>query len=203
MQRRSLLLAAGASLALPNLAAAAAPKASVIIVGGGMAGTTLAKFLRLWDPGVAVTLVDRQAKYVSNIMSSLVLTGHRSIAQLTYSYDALRRRGVKVITDEVRAIDVVNARVTLASGAVLQADRVVLAPGIAFEAPAGAYDDQRMPHAWQAGPQTTLLAQQLAAMPEGGTAVLTIPPTPYRCPPGPYERACLLADWLRVHKPRS
>lgn len=203
MQRRSLLLAAGASLALPTLSLAATPKASVIIVGGGMAGTTLAKFLRLWDPGVAVTLIDRRPKYVSNIMSSLVLTGQRSLAQLTYGYDALRRRGVKVVTDEVRAVDVVNARVTLSSGAVLQADRVVLAAGIAFEAPAGAYDDQRMPHAWEAGPQTTLLAQQLAAMPEGGTVVLTIPPTPYRCPPGPYERACLLADWLRARKPRA
>lgn len=203
MQRRSLLLAAGASLALPTLSLAAAPKASVIIVGGGMAGTTLAKFLRLWDRGIAVTLIDRQPKYVSNIMSSLVLTGQRTVSQLTYGYDSLRRRGVTVVIDEVRAIDVVNARVTLASGAVLQADRVVLAPGIAFEAPAGAYDDQRMPHAWQAGPQTTLLAQQLAAMPENGLAVMSIPPTPYRCPPGPYERACLLADWLRVNKPRA
>ncbi|MBT9487784.1 MAG: FAD-dependent oxidoreductase [Rubrivivax sp.] len=202
MQRRSLLLAAGASLALPTVSAfAAAPKARVVIVGAGMAGTTLAKFLRLWDRGIAVTLIDRNPQYISNIMSSLVLTGQRSLAQLTYRYDALRQRGVTVVTDDVAAVDPVTARVTLASGTVLQADRVVLAPGMAFDSPAGAYDDQRMPHAWQAGPQTTLLAQQLAAMPAGGTVVLTIPPAPYRCPPGPYERACLLADWLRVNKP--
>jgi NADPH-dependent 2,4-dienoyl-CoA reductase/sulfur reductase-like enzyme len=205
MQRRSLLLAAGATLALPTFPALAAlpPKGRVIIVGGGMAGTTLAKFLRLWDRRIDVTLIDRNPQYVSNIMSSLVLTGQRSLTQLTYRYDALKQRGVKVITEDVAAIDPVTARVTLASGTVLQADRVVLAPGVQFEAPAGAYDDQRMPHAWQAGPQTTLLAQQLAAMPPGGTVVLTIPPTPYRCPPGPYERASLLADWLRVNKPGS
>ncbi len=204
MQRRSLLLAAGATLALPTFSSlAAVPKGRVIIVGAGMAGTTLAKFLRLWDRRIDVTLIDRNPEYVSNIMSSLVLTGQRTLTQLTYRYDALRKRRVKVITEDVAAIDPVSARVTLASGSVLQADRVVLAPGVQFEAPAGAYDDQRMPHAWQAGPQTTLLAQQLAAMPAGGSVVLTIPPTPYRCPPGPYERACLLADWLRVNKPGS
>lgn len=198
MQRRQLLLAAGAALALPALGAA--PKARVVIVGAGMAGVTLAKYLRLWDRGIQVTLVDRNASYTSNIMSSLVLTGQRTLPQLTYSYAALQKRGVKFVQGEVVAVDPVAASVTLASGQVLQADRVVLAAGIAFEPPPG-YDEQRMPHAWQAGPQTTLLAQQLAAMPAGGTAVLTIPATPYRCPPGPYERACLLADWLRVHKP--
>lgn len=200
IQRRHLLLAAGASLALPALGAA--PKARIVIVGAGMAGVTLAKYLRLWDRGIQVTLVDRNASYTSNIMSSLVLTGQRTMQQLTYSYAALQQRGVKFVQGEVVAVDPAAPSVTLASGQVLQADRVVLAAGIAFEPPAG-YDDQRMPHAWQAGPQTTLLAQQLAAMPAGGTVALTIPPTPYRCPPGPYERACLLADWLRVNKPGS
>jgi NADPH-dependent 2,4-dienoyl-CoA reductase/sulfur reductase-like enzyme len=204
MQRRHLLLAAGAALALPTARSLAAPpKGRVIIVGGGMAGATLAKFLRLWDAGIDVTLVDRNPQYVSNIMSSLVLTGQRNLGELSFGYGSLRARGATVITDDVTAVDPVTARVTLASGTVLQGDRVVLAPGIAFEPPPGNYDDQRMPHAWQAGPQTTLLAQQLAAMPAGGTVVLTIPPTPYRCPPGPYERACLLADWLRVNKPGS
>jgi sulfide dehydrogenase [flavocytochrome c] flavoprotein chain len=198
MQRRQLLLAAGATLALPALGAA--PKARVVIVGAGMAGVTLAKFLRLWDRGIEVTLVDRNASYTSNIMSSLVLTGQRTMQQLTFSYAALKRRGVRFVQGEVVAVDPVAPSVTLASGQVLQADRVVLAAGIGFEPPP-CYDEQRMPHAWQAGPQTTLLAQQLAAMPAGGTAVLTIPATPYRCPPGPYERACLLADWLRVNKP--
>lgn len=180
------------------------PKARVIVIGGGMAGATVAKYLRLWGDAVEVTLVERLPTYTSCIMSSLVLTGQRSLASLGYNYDALRsRHGVKVVFDEVVAIDPVTPSVTLASGSVLQADRIVMAPGIAFDAVAGLSDDNAMPHAWKAGPQTALLAQQLAAMPAGGTAVLTIPKAPYRCPPGPYERACLLADWLRVHKPGS
>ena len=189
----------------PNLATPpASPKARVVVIGGGMAGATVAKYLRLWGDAVEVTLVDRSPVYTSNIMSSLVLTGQRSLSSLGYTHDALRSRyGVKTVFDEVLAIDPVAPSVTLASGTVLQADRIVLAPGIAFDAVPGLDDPNRMPHAWQAGAQTTLLAQQLAAMPAGGTAVLAIPPTPYRCPPGPYERACLLADWLRVHKPGS
>jgi sulfide dehydrogenase [flavocytochrome c] flavoprotein chain len=205
MQRRQLLQAAagGALAATLGVGRAARPLATgrVIIVGGGMAGTTLARFLKLWGRSqVDVTLVDRAPTYVSNIMSSLVLTGQRSISSLTYGRNALAALGVRLVVDEVLAVDPVAARVTLAGGGTLEADRVVLAPGIAFEGPPG-YDDQRMPHAWQAGPQTTLLAQQLAALPASGTVVLTIPPTPYRCPPGPYERACLLADWLRANKP--
>ncbi len=188
----------------PTNPSGATPKARVIVIGGGMAGATVAKYLRLWGDAVDVTLVERQAVYTSCIMSSLVLTGQRSLASLGYHYDALRSRyGVKTVFDEVVAIDPVAPSVTLASGSVLRADRIVMAPGIAFDAVAGLSDDRAMPHAWQAGPQTALLAQQLAAMPAGGTAVLTIPKAPYRCPPGPYERACLLADWLRVNKPGS
>ena len=180
------------------------PKARVIVIGGGMAGATVAKYLRLWGDAVDVTLVERSPVYTSNIMSSLVLTGQRSMASLEHNYDLLRSRyGLKTVFGEVLAIDPVATRVTLASGVVLTADRIVMAPGIAFDAVPGLTDTSLMPHAWQAGPQTTLLAQQLAAMPAGGTAVLTIPPTPYRCPPGPYERACLLADWLRLYKPGS
>jgi sulfide dehydrogenase [flavocytochrome c] flavoprotein subunit len=183
---------------------ATVPKARVIVIGGGMAGTAVAKYLRLWGDAVEVTLIEKNPKYVSNIMSSLVLTGQRTLSSLTYGYDTLKSRyGVKVVIDEVLAIDPVAARVTLKSGGTLSADRIVLAPGIAFDGYAGSYDVNRMPHAWQAGPQTTLLAKQLAAMPAGGTVVLTIPKAPYRCPPGPYERACLLADWLKANKPRS
>ena len=205
MQRRQLLRATGGALLAASLgvgrAATATATGRVIIVGGGMAGNTLARYLKLWGRRrVDVTLVDRAPTYVSNIMSSLVLTGQRSLSSLTYSRSALAALGVNLVVDEVLAVDPAAPSVTLAGGGTLQADRVVLAPGIAFEPPPG-YDDGRMPHAWQAGPQTTLLAQQLAALPPGGTVVLTIPPTPYRCPPGPYERACLLADWLRANKP--
>jgi len=207
MQRRSLLRAAAAlpvaALARPTLAARAPVKGQVIVVGGGMAGASLAKYLRLWDRGIGVTLVERRPSYTSNIMSSLVLTGQRSLSSLDYGYQKLRRRGAQVLQGEIVALDTGRARVQLADGTWLAGDQVVLAPGIDFERPPGDYDDQAMPHAWQAGPQTQLLADQLAAMPAGGTVLLTIPPTPYRCPPGPYERACLLADWLRGHKPGS
>jgi sulfide dehydrogenase [flavocytochrome c] flavoprotein chain len=220
MQRRSFMTAAASHLAalgafgagagstvaatVPGLPQATLPKARVIVIGGGMAGTAVAKYLRLWGDAVEVTLIERNPKYISNIMSSLVLTGQRTMSSLTYGYDTLKSRyGVKVLVDEVLAIDPVRLTVKLRSGSVLGADRIVLAPGIAFDGFAGSYDPKLMPHAWQAGPQTTLLAQQLAAMPAGGVAVLTIPKAPYRCPPGPYERACLLADWLKARKPRS
>ena len=169
-----------------------------------MAGATVAKYLRLWGDSIDVTLIDKAQVYTSNIMSSLVLTGQRSISSLEYSYDRLRSAyGVNFVNDEVVAIDPATTEVTLASGARLKADRIVLAPGIDFDDVPGLTDPNAMPHAWKAGPQTTLLAQQLAAMPAGGTVALTIPPAPYRCPPGPYERACLVADWLRLNKPGS
>jgi len=179
-------------------------KARVIVIGGGMAGTTVAKYLRLWGDGIEVTLVERMPTYTSNIMSSLVLTGQRTMASLTYKYDTLRSKyGVTTVFGEVVAVDPVNATVTLADKTVLKADRIVMAPGITFDTVPGLGTSDKMPHAWTAGPQTTLLASQLNTMRPGGVAVLTIPKTPYRCPPGPYERACLVADWLRVKKPGS
>jgi len=182
----------------------ARPKARVIVVGGGMAGVTSAKYLRLWGDAVDVTLVAPAPKYTSCILSSLVLTGQRTLSSLEFGYTALRDRyGVRTVFDTATRIDPVTARVTLASGAVLAADRIVLAPGIDFDPVAGLSDPLAMPHAWKAGPQTTALARQLAEMPSAGVAVLTIPKAPYRCPPGPYERACLLADWMRVHRPRG
>ena len=180
------------------------PKARVIVIGGGMAGATVAKYLRLWGDAVDVTLVDRDSRYTSCILSSLVLTGQRSLSSLVFTHDALRSRyGVRTVYEEVRAVDPVSARVMLASGAVLQADRIVMAPGIAFDDVPGLTDPNAMPHAWKAGPQTTLLARQLAGMPKNGSVVLTVPKAPYRCPPGPYERACLLADWMRLRKPQA
>ena len=179
-------------------------KARVIVIGGGMAGTTVAKYLRLWGDSIEVTLVERMPTYTSNIMSSLVLTGQRTMASLTYKYDTLRSKyGVTTVFGEVVAVDPVNATVTLADKTVLKADRIVMAPGITFDTVPGLGTSDKMPHAWTAGPQTTLLASQLNTMRPGGVAVLTIPKTPYRCPPGPYERACLVADWLRVKKPGS
>ncbi len=179
-------------------------KSRVIVIGGGMGGATAAKYLRLWGDGVDVTLVERQPTYTSCIMSSLVLSGQRTVSSLAFNYDKLRSLyGINTVFDEVVGIDPVAAKVTLASGATLAADRIVMAPGIEFDAVPGLESSDRMPHAWKAGPQTTVLANQLKAMPSGGVVVLTIPKAPYRCPPGPYERACLLADWLKRNKPGS
>jgi NADPH-dependent 2,4-dienoyl-CoA reductase/sulfur reductase-like enzyme len=186
------------------LPATVTPKSRVIVIGGGMAGATAAKYLRLWGDAIEVILIERSSAYTSNIMSSLVLTGQRSLSSLVYRYDNLARLyGVQVIIDDVVELDPIGARVRLASGTQLTADRIVLAPGIDFDPVPGLGSSDRMPHAWKAGTQTTLLAQQLAAMPDDGLAVLTIPKTPYRCPPGPYERACLLADWLKRNKPQA
>jgi NADPH-dependent 2,4-dienoyl-CoA reductase/sulfur reductase-like enzyme len=187
------------------LAAGTAPIGRVVIVGGGMSGAALAKYLRLWSNGtIDVTLVEREARYTSCILSSLVLTGQRTLDSLRFAYDALRTKyGVRIVTGEVVEVDAAAARVRLADGSTLQGDRLVLAPGIEFDPVPGLADPLRMPHAWKAGPQTTALARQLAALRSGGTVVLTIPKVPYRCPPGPYERACLLADWLKARKPGS
>ena len=185
-------------------AASAAVKSRVIVIGGGMGGATVAKYLRLWGDAISVTLVERMPTYTSNIMSSLVLSGQRSLSSLSYNYDTLRSKyGITTVFGEVVAIDPVAGKVTLANKTVLTADRIVMAPGISFDTVPGLGSSDKMPHAWQAGPQTTLLANQLKALPSKGVVVLTIPKTPYRCPPGPYERACLIADWLKAKKPGS
>ena len=187
-------------------AASAAVKSRVIVIGGGMGGATVAKYLRLWGDAISVTLVERMPTYTSNIMSSLVLSGQRTLSSLNYNYDTLRSKyGITTVFGEVVAIDPVGVTVTLADKTVLKADRIVMAPGISFDTVPGLGASDKMPHAWQAGPQTTLLANQLKAMTAGlnHNVVMTIPKTPYRCPPGPYERACLIADWLKVKKPGS
>ncbi|AGK57088.1 FAD-dependent pyridine nucleotide-disulfide oxidoreductase [Hyphomicrobium denitrificans 1NES1] len=208
MDRRTFLQTTSAALALlPQPAWAlppAKPKARVIVIGGGMGGAAVAKYLRLWGDTVAVTLIERQAKYVSSILSSLVLTGQRSLPSLTFGYDALRNRyGVDVVIDEAVEVDPIRTTVRLASGGQLSADRVVMAPGISFDPVPGLNEEGRIVHAWQAGPQTATLAKQLTEMPANGVVVLTIPKPPYRCPPGPYERACLIADWLKTMKPNA
>ena len=209
MDRRTFLrttagLAAFLSSGMAAAAVAGTPKARVLVVGGGMAGASVAKYLRLWGDAVDVTLIERHATYTSSIMSNLVLTGQRTLPSLAFQYDTLQRRyGVRLLIDDVVEVDPVTTSVKLASGKRLVADRIVLAPGIGFDSVPGLADSTRMPHAWQAGPQTTLLAQQLTALPDGGVVAITVPKTPYRCPPGPYERACLVADWLKANKPRA
>jgi len=212
MDRRQFLKAASASAAATGLAscatAPAAAKARVVVVGGGYGGATAAKYVRLFDPQIDVTLVEPNEAFVSCPLSNLVLGGFKTMADITTPYTGLARYGVKVVRDSAAAIDADKKQVRLAQGQSLAYDRVIVSPGVDFmwEAlPAmGAAEAQaRVPHAWKAGPQTALLRRQLEAMPDGGVFVITIPLAPYRCPPGPYERACQVAAYFKAAKPRS
>ncbi len=189
----------------PALANTGLKGKQVVVVGGGMAGMSAAKYLRLWGgSGVAVTLVEPDALYVSNIMSNLVLNGSRNVGSLQFARDALSSKyGVVRKAASLKTINAAAHTVTLSDNTTLPYDRLVLAPGVRFEDAYGltqADYDSRTPHAWRAGPQTTLLARQIAGMVNGDTFVMTIPKAPYRCPPGPYERACVVADYLKRTK---
>ncbi|MFU2487486.1 FCSD flavin-binding domain-containing protein [Thauera sp. WH-1] len=205
------IAAGGTSLAgISGLASAAgsAAKGHIVVVGGGFGGATAAKYLRMWSNGsVEVTLIERNTRFISCPISNLVIGGLQQMDDISVSYDNLRDKwGVKVLTDEVTALDPDKRTVTTAKHGTLGYDRVVLSPGIDFipGAIAGLEGNQELiPHAWKAGPQTVLLRKQLEDMADGGVFVMTIPRAPYRCPPGPYERACLVANYLREAKPRS
>lgn len=180
----------------------------VVVIGGGYGGATAAKYLRMWSDGkVKVTLVERNAQFTSCPISNLVIGGLKQLEDVTVSYDNLRSKwGVDVITDEVVGIDPSKREVRLGRGGTLSYDRLVLSPGVDFmtDRVSGLTGNEHLvPHAWKAGPQTVLLRRQLEAMPDGGTYVMHIPVAPYRCPPGPYERACLVANYFKQHKPRS
>lgn len=216
MQRRSFLgalsgaavMSTGLGMLTPRQARAAAP-AKVVVVGGGYGGATAARYLRAWSGNaIEVTLVEPDAAFVSCPLSNLVVTGQRTMADITRSYETLASRfGVRIVRDTVTAIDPSRRTVRLAGGDTLPYDRLVLSPGVEMQTGAIAGlsrpgGDQIL-HAWKAGPQTEALARQLAAMRDGGTFAITVPLAPYRCPPGPYERASLVADYLKRNKPRS
>jgi NADPH-dependent 2,4-dienoyl-CoA reductase/sulfur reductase-like enzyme len=211
LNRRSVLktLALGAT-ATATVTAFARPvfaqaKAKVVVIGGGFAGATCARFLK--RHGLDVALVERNPAYISCPLSNAVLTGLRPMEGQTFGYDAVRREGITVIHEHAARVDPQARQVRLDNGTILDYDRLVLAPGIdmRFDALPG-YDEavaETVPHAWKAGPQTTLLQRQLEAMEDGGVVVMSVPPVPYRCPPGPYERASLIAHYLKTRKPRS
>ena len=208
-RRRTLhaLGAGGAALVLPGLLRAQAASAHVLVVGGGFGGATAARYLRRFLPAARITLVEPAARYYSCAFSSLYLAGLRDWESLGHGFEALRASGIDVVHASADDVDPVARRVTLSDGQRLQWDKLVLSPGIdmRWDALPG-YDAQAaelLPHAWKAGAQTHLLRRQLQAMPDGGTFVMSIPPAPYRCPPGPYERAALVAHYLQQHKPRS
>jgi sulfide dehydrogenase [flavocytochrome c] flavoprotein chain len=182
--------------------------ARVVVIGGGVGGATVAKYLAASATMIEVTLIEPKPRYTTCFFSNLYLAGLRSLESLTHGYETLAQKyGIKVVHDSVMAINPVGKTVTLEGGQKLLYDRVVLAPGIAFKyGSIEGYDEtatQIMPHAWTAGPQTKLLRQQLESMDDGGVFVLVAPPDPFRCPPGPYERASLIAYYFKQYKPRA
>ncbi len=180
----------------------------VVVVGGGYGGATAAKFIKLWAPDINVTLVEPNQYFISCPISNLVLGGNAQMNDITFSYEGLRSRGIRVIRDSAVAIDAEKRQVRLNGGDSLGYDRVIVSPGVEFmfdQIPAlkSADAQNRIPHAWKAGAQTVALRNQLTAMRDGGVYVLQIPMAPYRCPPGPYERVCQVADYFKKTKPKS
>ena len=215
MKRRSLLqgLAGGAALTAIGGCATGqggASKARVVVIGGGFGGGATAKYVRLLSGlAIDVVLVEPNRAFVSCPGSNLVIGGQRRMDDITRSIETLRTRyGVSIVRDTATAIDVDGKSVRLAGGDTLRYDRLVVSPGVALmfdaiEGLAAARADGRIVQAWKAGEETMLLRRQLEAMPDGGTFAIAIPEAPYRCPPGPYERACVVADYLQKNKPRS
>ncbi len=206
-------LAAGVGLTLAGCATPgggkrpAAQGARVVVVGGGFGGATAARYLKRFGPEIEVTLVEYNEKYYTCPGSNWVLGGLRDMESLAMSYDGLRRSGVRVVHDWVSAIDVDGRNIRLASGGRLPYDRLVVSPGIDFRwdqvEGIGEQDSSRIPHAWQAGPQTALLRNQIMSMRPGGTFVIVPPPNPFRCPPGPYERVSMVAHYFKQHNPAA
>jgi sulfide dehydrogenase [flavocytochrome c] flavoprotein subunit len=212
--RRDFLKATAAGAASTALAGCATvtearkPIGRVIVIGGGYGGATAAKYLRLWSQDtVEVFLIERNTEFVSCPISNLVLGGSRTMNDITRSYAKLRDYGVQVIRDEVTAIDVDKKRVKLRRIEDLPYDRLVVSPGVELlHDQIEGYDAEAQKtilHAWKAGPETIALRRQLEDMKDGGICVISIPVAPYRCPPGPYERACQIAYYFKQAKPRS
>ena len=216
MKRRQFIQtsALGSTAGVMGLSGCATPGGGsgpkVVVVGGGYGGATAAKYVRMWsDYGIQVTLVEPNPAFVSCPISNLVIGGSKTMADITTPYDNLtRRHGVQVVQDSVSAIDPSARKVRLASGGELSYDRLILSPGIDIMSDTlpgltkpGAQD--KVLHAWKAGPQTLALRRQLESMPDGGVYAITIPLAPYRCPPGPYERACQVAHYFSKAKPKS
>jgi len=205
--QRGALAAAGLMTGAVRAATRVAARPAVAIVGGGFAGSACALHLRQLNPDIDVRLIDPVEHYATCPMSNEVIAGERGMASITLARGGLRRAGVSVIGDQVIGVDAQQHQLRLGAGTTLAFDRLVVAPGIRFLwNRIEGYDEdtaQKMPHAWKAGPQTMLLAAQLRRMPDGGVVAISVPSGLLRCPPGPYERASLIAHYLRRHKPRS
>jgi len=207
VKRRDFLKVAGA-LSLAGCATTTPSKARVVVIGGGFGGATAAKYLRLWDPSMDVVLIEREDAFVSCPISNLVLSGYSTMQEISRGYDGLRRHGVQVVRDEALAIDAAKKTVRLARGGDIAYERLIVSPGVDFtygeiQGYEAAMQSGRVLHAWKAGPQTVALRRQLEELRNGGVVLLSIPLAPYRCPPGPYERASMIAAYLKRAKPRS
>ncbi|MBU3631927.1 NAD(P)/FAD-dependent oxidoreductase [Polynucleobacter sp. AP-Feld-500C-C5] len=214
MDRRHFIGHSAATLGLlagfSGQARANLQKAEILVIGGGYGGATAAKYLRLFSNNTAkVTLIEPNASFVSCPLSNLVIGGSRKLAELTSPYDNLsKRHGIKIIQDSVASIDPDKKTVKLASGKTLPYDKVIVSPGVSLmmnsiEGLAQANKAGVTLQAWKAGAETVALHKQLASMRDGGTYALSIPEAPYRCPPGPYERACQVASYFKQNKPKS
>lgn len=213
MKRRDFLkvgAAAGAMASLYGCAGGGKASGHVVVVGGGYGGATIAKYLRMWsEGGVQVTLIERNPTFISCPISNLVIGGTKTMEDITISYDGLKSKwGVRVVQDDVVAVDAAKKTISLKAGGAMSYDRLVLSPGVDFmfdQIPGlnNADAQSKILHAWKAGAQTVALRKQLESMKDGGTYAIAIPKAPYRCPPGPYERACLVANYFKQSKPKS
>lgn len=213
--RRQFIQAAGACTVLGTLGAMSpsafgkGKKGRVIIIGGGYGGTIAAKYIRMADPDIDVLLIEKNATYVSCPLSNEVLSGERTIESLSFGYDGLStNHGIKIMQDEVVSINAEKKYVKGQSGNTYRYDKLVVSPGIDYrwdmiDGYSEKVAETQIPHAWKAGAQTTLLRKQLEAMKDGGVCYINAPTNPFRCPPGPYERAAQIAMYFKHHKPKS
>ena len=212
LTRRQMLktighLAGACALGVSTPLLASGTAGRVVVVGGGFGGATAAKYLKRRNPLIEVTLIEPSPQFYTCPFSNLYLGGLRDFDAQTHGFDELRALGVRVIQDYAQDVDAVGKKLKLATGAQLGYDKLVLSPGIDIRWNAlSGYDEaaaQLAPHAWKAGQQTLILKRQLDAMPDGGVYLMVAPANPFRCPPGPYERASMVAYYLKTHKPKS
>jgi sulfide dehydrogenase [flavocytochrome c] flavoprotein subunit len=209
--RRQFLKAAGATgagtaLMLSGCAGMEGSGGKVVVIGGGFGGATAARYVKMWSPNTDVTLIETSRSYVTCPFSNYVLGGFNTMDKITHGFGGLTSAGIKVVHEAATAVDTAKKTVSTASGTMAY-DRLIVAPGIDFiwDGVPGYSEaaSEAAPHAWKAGPQTALLARQIEAMSDGGTVVIAVPRGPFRCPPGPYERASMIAWYLKGKKPRS
>jgi len=197
---------AGTALVLSGCAGMEGSGGKVVVIGGGFGGATAARYVKMWSPNTDVTLIEPSRSYVTCPFSNYVLGGFNTLDKITHGYGGLTGAGIKVVHEAATAVDTAKKTVSTASGT-MSYDRLIVAPGIDFiwDGVPGYSEaaSEAAPHAWKAGPQTALLARQLEAMSDGGTVVISVPRGPFRCPPGPYERASMIAWYLKGKKPRS